>query len=60
MEDSLYFSEQHLAVQFDESLHKRTIAEIEKLAKNEAGKSEAGKSEAGKSEVGKNERGNKR
>ncbi len=25
-------SKQHLAVQFDESLHKRTIAEIEKLA----------------------------
>ncbi len=25
-------SQQHLAVQFDESLHKRTIAEIEKLA----------------------------
>ena len=58
--ETVPISEQHLAVQFDESLHKRTIAEIEKLAKNEAGKSEAGKSEAGKSEVGKNERGNKR
>jgi hypothetical protein len=53
--ETVPISEQHLAVQFDESLHKRTIAEIEKLAK-----SEAGKSEAGKSEVGKSERGNKR
>ena len=46
--ETVPISEQHLAVQFDESLHKRTIAEIEKLAKSEAGKSEAGKSEAGK------------
>ena len=58
--ETVPISEQHLAVQFDESLHKRTIAEIEKLAKSEAGKSEAGKSEVGKSEVGKSERGNKR
>jgi hypothetical protein len=58
--ETVPISEQHLAVQFDESLHKRTIAEIEKLAKSEAGKSEAGKSEAGKSEVGKSERGTKR
>jgi hypothetical protein len=48
--ETVPISEQHLAVQFDESLHKRTVAEIEKLAKSEAGKSEAGK----------NERGNKR
>ena len=53
--ETVPISEQHLAVQFNESLHKRTIAEIEKLAK-----SEVGKSEAGKSEVGKSERGNKR
>ena len=30
--ETVPISEQHLAVQFDESLHKRTIAEIEKLA----------------------------
>ena len=30
--ETVAISEQYLAVQFDESLHKRTIAEIEKLA----------------------------
>ena len=45
--ETVPISEQHLAVQFDESLHKRTIAEIEKLAKSETGKSEVGKSERG-------------
>jgi hypothetical protein len=29
--ETVPISEQHLAVQFDETLHKRTIAEIEKL-----------------------------
>jgi pimeloyl-ACP methyl ester carboxylesterase len=38
--ENVPISEQHLAVQFDESLHKRTIAEIEKLGKGEPGKSE--------------------
>jgi pimeloyl-ACP methyl ester carboxylesterase len=33
--------EQHLAVQFDENLHRRTIAEIEKLAKADMDKSES-------------------
>ena len=32
--------EQHLAVQFDENLHRRTIAEVEKLGDRDADKSE--------------------
>ena len=38
--ETVPISEQHLAVQFDQSLHKRTIAEIEKLAKADPPKSE--------------------
>src|SRR6516165_3371860 len=38
--ETVPISEQHLAVQFDQSLHKRTIAEIEKLAKADPPNSE--------------------
>ena len=38
--ETVPISEQHLAVQFDGSLHKRTIAEIEKLANGEPAKNE--------------------
>jgi pimeloyl-ACP methyl ester carboxylesterase len=48
--ETVAISEQHLAVQFDQSLHKRTIAEIEKLAQAESGKAALAKPDPGKPE----------